>query len=58
MIKRILVLEIKPHTRTDSHIFNKCLRTVNTSGDNWWESFCISFNACVLNIKIRLKSLA
>lgn len=25
---------MNPHTKTDSHITNKCLRTVNTSGNN------------------------
>lgn len=49
---------MNPHTKTDSHIFNNCLRTVNTSGDNGGGSFCTSFKARVLNIKIRLKSPA
>lgn len=26
--KRILFVDINPHTKTDSQIFNKCLRTV------------------------------
>lgn len=57
-LKRILFVEINPHTKTDSQIFNKCLRTVITSDDNGWGRFLISFKARVLNVKIRLKSLA
>lgn len=33
-IKRILLVEINPHTKTDSHIFSNCFRTVKISDDN------------------------